>query len=231
MVKLSGLLKGSSIKTSFKELTVQDLRSIKNHTPREVIAALSDIPKAKLLQLDTDQILALYELVSFVEDIEDALQYIPLDIKLPDIDTGSDTFEKCELSKIKAQELKQYYLLLPELVRIYLGEDHLKGLAIECLAKGAVILENLNSFLERFKDLGGDKPNDDQQEAGIESLHSFGTYGIVESIAQRYNCKPYDVYQWSAEEVYMDMLYQQAKGRYQENLRDIDQRKNKSKIN
>ena len=229
MVKLSGILEGSYIKTSFKELTVQDLRSIKNHTPIEVIAALSDIPQAKILQIDTDEILALYELVSFVEDIEDALQYIPSDIKLPDIDTVSDTFEKCELAKIKAQEIKQYYRLLPELVRIYLGEEHLKGSAIECLAKGAVILENLNSFLERFKDLGGDKPNEDQHEAGIEALHSFGTYGIVESIAQRYHCKPYDVYQWSAEEVYMDMLYQQAKARYQENLMDIERRKNKSK--
>jgi hypothetical protein len=229
MVKLSGLLEGNTIKTSFKELTVQDLRKIKNHAPREVIAALSDIPQAKILQLDTDQILALYELVSFVEDIEDSLQYIPANIKLPYIDTAAESFEKCELAKMKAQSIKQYYLLLPELIRIYLGEDHLKGSAIECLAKGAVILDNLNSFLERFKELGGDKPNDDEMEAGIEALHSFGTYGIVEGIAQRYHCKPYDVYQWAAEEVYMDMLYQQAKNRYQENLRDIESRKNKSK--
>lgn len=227
MVKLSGLLKGSSIKTSFSELTVQDLRSIKNHSPLEVIAALSDIPPAKISELNTDQILALYTLVSFVEEIDEALQYIPANIQLPEIDTAAATFEKCELAKIKAQSIKEYYLLLPELVRIYLGEDHLTGPAIECLAKGAVILEDLSRFLERFKDLGGDQPNEDQQEAGIEALHSFGTYGIVESIAQRYHCKPYHVYQWSAEEVYMDMLYQQAKGRYQENLREIDKRKNK----
>lgn len=225
MVKLNGLLEGNTIKTSFKELTVADLRRIKNHSPREVILALSDIPQEKLFKLNTEQILSLYELVAFIEDIDEALEYVPADLSIPEIDTGSESFEKCELAKMKAQSIKHYYLLLPEIVRIYLGEDHLQGSAIECLAKGAVILENLNSFLERFKDLGGEDPTEEQQEAGIEALHSFGTYGIVEGIAQRYHCKPYDVYQWSAEEVYMDMLYQQAKGRYQENLREIENRK------
>ena len=227
MVKLNGMLANHSIKTSFKELTVEDIRKIKNHTPKEVIFALSDIPINKLQRLDTGQILGLYELVSFIEDIDEALSYIPSDIKIPEIDTGSESFEKCELAKIKAQNIKQYYLLLPEIVRIYLGEEHLKGSAIECIAKGAVILENLNKFLDRFKDLGGEDPDDGQIEAGIEALHSFGTYGIVESISSKYKCKPYDVYQWHAEEVYMDMLYQQAKNKYQENLREIENRKNK----
>ena len=229
MVKLKGLLEGNIIKTSFSEITVADLRRIKNSAPIDVILALSDIPLGKLLKLNTDEILALYELVSFIEDVEDALQYIPANIKIPEIEVGSETFEKCELAKMKAGDLKEYYRLIPELVRIYLGEDHLSGSAIDCLAKGAVILESLNSFLIRFKDLGGEDPTEEQQEAGIEALHSFGTYGIVEGIAQRYYCKPYDVYNWEAEEVYMDMLYQQAKGRYQENLRDIEARKNKSK--
>jgi hypothetical protein len=227
MVRLSGILANHSIKTSFKELTVEDIRRIKNHTPREVISALSDIPIAKLQRLDTSEILGLYELVSFIEDIDEALAYIPSNIQIPEIDTASETFEKCELAKLKAQQYKQYYLLLPEMVRIYLGEDHLKGPAIECLAKGAVILEDLNKFLERFKELGGEEPEDAQVEAGIEALHSFGTYGIVESIAAKYHCKPYDVYQWQAEEVYMDMLYQQAKTKYQENLREIENRKNR----
>jgi hypothetical protein len=227
MVKLNGLLANHTIKGSFKQLTVEDIRRIKNHSPREVICALSDIPMEKLQRLDTSDILALYEIVSFIEDIDEALSYIPSNIQIPEIDVASESFEKCELAKLKAQQYKQYYLLLPEIVRIYLGEEHLKGSAIECLAKGAVILEDLNKFLERFKDLGGENPDESQIEAGIEALHSFGSYGIVESIASKYHCKPYEVYQWQAEEVYMDMLYQQAKNRYQENLREIENRKNK----
>jgi hypothetical protein len=50
----------------------------------------------------------------------------------------------------------------------------------------------------------------------------------VESLATKYHVRPYDVYQWSAEEVYLDLTYQLAKSRYQENLREIENRKNQT---
>lgn len=229
MVRLSGQLKGIFIKASFNEVTATDLLKITDSAPRSILKALSTFDDATLDKLTTDQVLALYEIVSYIESFDESIMYLPYSFTPPQVDIAGSTFEKCELAKLHAQSKVPYYILYPQLVGIYLGQDHLRGCAVECLAKGAIIFQELGNFLDRFKDLGGDEPNEDQQEAGIESLHSFGSYGIVETIAMRYNCKPYDVYSWDAEEVYMDMLYQQAKSRYQDNLRDIEKRKNKSK--
>lgn len=229
MVKLNGLLKGNIIKTCYREVTVEDLRKIKEPTPRNILIALSDIPADKVRKLSSEDVLALYELVSFLDDPAEALAAVPLSIELPDVDVASATFEKAELAKLKIEKLKEPYRLFPELVRVYFGEGLLTGPAINCLALGAIIYQDLNQLFKRFKDLAGEAPTDEQVEAGIEALHTFGPYGLAESIAAKYSCRPYDVFQWSAEEVYLELTYQQAKSRYQDNLREIEKRKTPKK--
>lgn len=226
MVRLNGLLKKSTIKTSFNEVTVADLLKIVRHTPREVLAALSDIPPDKLSGLSSEDVLALYELVAFVEDLGEVALCLRPDVELPEVDVAGATFEKLELAKKRTLEIKQPYRLFIELVKIYFGEGLLAGPAVPCLALGAWIYQDLNLFFERFKDLGAEPPTEEEEEAGIEALHSFGPYGIAENLAAKYGAKPFEVFQWSAEEVYLELTYQLAKNRYQDNLREIEKRKN-----
>jgi hypothetical protein len=226
MVRLNGKLKKITIKTCFKEVTGADLLSIKKHTPREVLAALSNFEPAQLAALSTEDVLGLYELVAFIDDLSDAAGALPLDITLPEVDVAAGPFERLELAKNKAREIKEPYQLLVELVRIYYGEDFLANPAPDCLALGAMIFEDLAAFIDRFKDLGDhEDPTEDEEEAGLAALHSFGPYGMVEAIAAKYHVRPFDVFQWTAEEVYLELTYQQAKSRYQDNLRAIEKRK------
>jgi hypothetical protein len=216
------------IKTCFKTVTVEDLLRIKAGTPRAILAALSSLTPEELRKLKSEEVLALYELVSYIDDPAEIALALPPDYAPPAFDVASASFEKAELAKIKIGQLKEPYRLLPELVRIYLGADYMTGPAAVCLATGALILQDLTELFERFKDLGGEKPTEEQEEAGIAALHTFGPYGIVESIAAKYHVRPYDVFQWSAEEVYLELTYQLAKSRYQENLREIENRKNQT---
>lgn len=216
------------IKTSFRSVTVEDLLKIKTGTPRDVLAALSSLTPEEVAALTTEEVLALYELVSYVDDPAEIALALPPDYAPPAIDVASASFEKAELAKLKISQIKTPLRLLPELVRIYLGADCLTGPAAVCLATGALILQDLTELFERFKDLAGEKPTEDQEEAGIAALHTFGPYGIVESISAKYHVRPYDVFKWTAEEVYLELTYQLAKSRYQENLRDIENRKNQA---
>lgn len=224
MVKLNVSQKGITIKTSWSEVTTEELHSIGKESPRAVILALSTLTASEVSSLHTDQVLALYELVSFVDDLDDLALSLPASADLPDVDVAAASYELAEVARLRLQQHKKPYLLFPALTAVYFKDR--KFTAVETMATGALLYQDLAKLFDRFKDLASEPPNDDQLEAGVEALHTFGTYGIVESLASRYNCKPYDVYGWAAEEVFLDLLYQQTKARYQDNLRNIESRKN-----
>lgn len=213
------------IKRCFNDVTVEDLLKIEKHTPRQVLTALSSLTEEDVAKLSSEEVLALYEVVSYIDDVAEIAARVPLDFEAPPIDVAASTFEKAELAKMKLSQIKQPYKLFLELVRIYLGAEALTGPAVPALATGALILQDLTTFFERFKDLTAEAPTEEELEAGVEALHSFGPYGIVESIAAKYHVRPYDVFQWTAEEVYLELTYQMTKARYQENLREIERRK------
>lgn len=220
--------KANFIKTSFNAVTVEDLLKIRKHTPREVVAALSSLTPEEVRALSTEEVLALYELVSYLDDVSEIALSLPPDFDAPDVDVAGASFYKAELAKRCVSDFKQPYRLFIELVRVYFGEDLLSGPAVPVLALGALILQDLNALVERFKDLGAEAPTEDEEEAGVKALHSFGPYGMAESIAAKYHVRPYDVFEWSAEEVYLELTYQLAKSRYQENLREIERRKSQT---
>jgi len=215
------------IKTCFKQVAVDDLLKIDKHTPRQVVAALSSLTAAEVAALSSEEVLVLYEIVSFIDDLNEVAAALPPNFAPPPVDVASASFEKAERAKIKASENKAPYQLFLDLVLIYYGPDYLTGPAAPALALGALVYEDLVSLLDRFKDLAGEKPTDEELEAGIEALHTFGPYGIAESVAAKYSIRPYEVFDWSAEEVYLELTYQLAKSRYQENLRNIEKRKTK----
>lgn len=212
-----------SIRTSYKELKAKDLE-IDESSPRSILAGLSDARPGLIYSLSAEEIASLYPLISFVENPQEAALYLPFRFNPEIVDIASESFEKIELAKRAAERFKKPFRVLPELCSVYYGYKPDRP-AAEALALGALIMEQMATFFDRFKDLAGDPPDEDQQEAGIEALHTFGPYGIAESIAARYGCRPLEVFSWSAEEVYMNMLYSQARNKYQENLREIEKRK------
>lgn len=226
MAKSKKVRGANFIKTSFNQVTVSDLLAVQDDTPRAVIVALSSLTAAEAARLSADEVAALYEVVSFLTDPAEIALALPPDFEPPKIDIAGETFEKLELVKLRMNQFKAPYRLFPALVGVYLGEDALRGPAAVCLATGALLLQQLNAFFERFKDLAGEKPSEDQTEAGIDALHSFGPYAIAEGIAAKYGQRPYEVFQWSAEEIYLELTYQLAKSKYQDNLREIEKRKN-----
>jgi hypothetical protein len=223
----SDLQKKSFIKRCFSQVTIDDLLSIDQHTPRQVIKALSSLTESEVNNLTSDEVFVLYELVGFIDDLNEVGYVLPLDFTPPNIDVAGGTFEQVERSKIKASENKAPYRLFLDLVNIYFPDQYLTGLAAPALAIGALIYEDLTNLLNRFKDLASEKPTDEEEEAGVSALHTFGPYGICESIATRYGIRPYEVFNWTAEEVYLDLTYQMAKSRYQDNLRAIEKRKSR----
>jgi hypothetical protein len=229
MVKLNVSQKVVTIKTSWTEVTAADLLGIKRDNPRAVIEALSTLTGEEVRALDSGQVLALYELVSFIDDLEDLAANVAPGVELPDVDIAGGTYERAEVGRLRLTDYKKPYLLFPALVKVYYPDRLQDFTAVELMALGALIFAELTKLFERFKDLKGEPPTEDQEEAGISALHTFGTYAIVEGVASRYGCKPYDVYQWAAEEVYIDLLYQQTKAAYQENLRNIERRKSGGK--
>lgn len=218
----------SIIKSSYSRVTAEDLLRIEQHTPRQVIAALSGLTASEVAALDTDDVLALYELFSYLDDVTEAGQAVPLDWQPPAVDVSAASFEKAELAKRALASGAAPYRLFLELVRIYFGAAYVTGPAAPLIALGALVYQDLNDLFERFKDLAGEPPTEDEVDAGIESLHSFGPYGIAENLAAKYNVKPYDVFKWTAEEVYLELTYQLAKNRFQENLREIERRRSQS---
>lgn len=218
----------NTIKSSFKSVTAEDLLKIKQHTPREVVAALSGLTAEEVRAVSPDVLLALYELYSFLDDVSEAALYVPPDWQPPAVDVAAESFEKAELAKRALASGAAPYRMFLELVRIYFGSPYVTGPAAPLLALGALIYQDLNAFFERFKDLAGEPPTEDEMEAGIEALHSFGPYGIAENLAAKYGRKPYEIFAWSAEEVYLELTYQLAKSRFQENLREIERRKNQA---
>ena len=204
-----------------------ELMAIQDTSPRGLLQALSDDKQDIFYDLTPDEIAVLYPIVSFLDDPQEALAYLSHDFQIPEIDIASESFDKIELARKIGVKQKKAFKILPELARVYFGNEDRP--ASEAMALGAVVLEQMQSFFERFKDLQADKPSEEEIEAGIEALHSFGPYGIAEGIAAKYGCRPLDVFAWSAEEVYMNLLYNQAKNRYQENLRNIENRKNSVK--
>jgi hypothetical protein len=215
------------IKTSFEQVTAQELLAIESHSPIDILCSLSGFDREYLEDLGSDQIIQLYSLVSYIDNIEEAYLYLPSTFEPVSVDVGADTFERAEVAKnIINSNRTQPYKASILIAETYLGSEVLTKPVPELLTIGAIIIQSLAELFERFKDLasGGD-PTDEEIEAGIESLHSFGTYGICENIASKYKCKPFEVYQWEAEAVYLELTYQLAKNKYQENIREIERRK------
>ena len=220
MVRVEIAGKEYRIPSKASEVTANQLHSIRSDKPKEIIKALTDVPESIISQLQSEAILSLYDLLSFVYEP-------PQEAKIKkEINVASEAWIKLELTK-QALQLKVEPYIIVELSRIYFGDQVFKWSFNLLYGQTSQIIHSLSVFLERYAELTEDnEPDADQLEAGIKGLESFGVGAIRYSLAQGDVTKYEQVEQMSAESIYFTLLYEKAKNEYTERLKEIYDRQN-----
>lgn len=217
-ITISG--KKYSVKNQWSDLTVKDLHGIKSIKPIDLVHSLSNIPPSLLEQLPESNLLALYQIVSFVEDA-------PTDIRVKhEVNVANESWKKLELTR-SALKIASPPFVAVEVAGIYFGDKIFNWPISLVYGQTYQILESLNVFLERYKDLGDSDPYDeDQLEAGVQGLESFGVGAIRYSLAKGDVTKYAAIESMSAEDVYFTLLYEKGVNEYQKRLKNIYDRQN-----
>lgn len=220
MIRVEIAGKTYSIPSKATEVTAKQLHSIRSDKPKEVIKALTDVPDDILNRLQSEAILSLYDLLSFVYEP-------PHNPKLKqEINVGSEAWLKLELARQAMQINVEPYIIV-EVSRIYFGDQVFDWPYNYLYGQTSQIIQSMSVFLERYKELTEDnEPDADQLEAGIKGLESFGVGAIRYSLAQGDVTKYEQVEQMSAESIYFTLLYEKAKNEYTERLKEIYDRQN-----
>lgn len=220
MVRVEIAGKQYSIPSKVSEVKTRQLHSIRSDKPKEVIKALTDIPDELINRLQSEAVLSLYELLSFVYEP-------PLSPKMKEeVNVGSEAWIKLELTRQAMQVNVEPYIIV-EVSRIYFGDEVFDWSWELLYGQTAQIISSMSVFLERYKELTkDDEPDPDQLEAGIKGLESFGVGAIRYSLAQGDVTKYEQIEQMSAESIYFTLLYEKAKNEYTERLKEIYDRQN-----
>lgn len=220
MIRVEIAGKTYSIPSKATEVTAKQLHSIRSDKPKEVIKALTDVPLDILNRLQSEAILSLYDLLSFVYEP-------PHNPRLKEeINVGSEAWLKLELARQAMQINVEPYIIV-EVSRIYFGDQVFEWPFNYLYGQTSQIIQSMSLFLERYKELTEDnEPDADQLEAGIKGLESFGVGAIRYSLAQGDVTKYEQVEQMSAESIYFTLLYEKAKNEYTERLKEIYDRQN-----
>jgi hypothetical protein len=208
------------IKNGWNDIEPIDLYNLRSNLPKDQLAVLSDIPIELIDNLPSDGLLSLYSLVSFIDDIPDQLT-LEREIKI-----GKEAWKKLEILR-QSIKTKSIHHISFEACRIYFGEDVLKWPINKILGQASQIINELEVFLERFKDLNEDNPYDDDQiEAGVKAFETFGAFGILYSLADGDVTKYDQINEMNAEMVYFTLLFEKAKNDYNTKLKKIYDRQN-----
>lgn len=206
------------VPNSFDDVSAKQLHTLKDLKPKTVIEHFTKIPKIVIDKLSADNILALFSLLSFVEEEPIETHFIK------QIDVGAETWFNLEMAK-QAMQTNNAPFIAVELSRIYFGEDVFDWPVSLIYGQTAQILNSLSVFLNRYKELNEDSEYDsDQLEAGVKGLETFGVGAIRYSLAKGDVTKYEAIEKMSAEAVYFTLLFEKAKNEYSERLIEIKKR-------
>lgn len=209
-----------SFKNQWSDLTVKELHTIKSVKPIDLIQILSNVPESILKQIPENSLVALYQIVSFVEDVPPNI-----DIK-QHVNVANESWKKLELTREALKNSSPPFVAV-EVAGIYFSEEIFKWPIGLVYGQTYQILDSLNVFLERYKELGNSEPYDeDQLEAGVQGLESFGVGAVRYSLAKGDVTKYEAIESMSAEDVYFTLLYEKGVNEYQRRLKDIYDRQN-----
>lgn len=97
--------------------------------------------------------------------------------------------------------------------------------AIEVLPKGVFFLTCINKFLEEFKRLQDYTPSVEEEEAGVDDLQKFGSFGTAVQLARKYGKTHDEILAMPAREVYTTLLYDFEQSEVEKRLNQIRSRK------
>lgn len=224
MLKFTITYKGEEftrqIKTSFDDVTNKDLHTIPSEKPRELIKHFSDLTAEEVKRLSANQVNTLVDLLDFIYE-EPTL--LPIE---KEIDVAREAWSKIEQAKARLKDFKIYKHSF-EIAEIYFGEEIWSWEMGKIYSQTAQIVNSINLFLNRYKDLYQDKGyTEEELEAGVEALESFGVGAIRHGLASGDITKFEQIEKTDAETVYFTLLYNKAVAMYQEELSKIKQRSN-----
>jgi hypothetical protein len=216
-VKISG--KKHNIPNKFEDVTPKQLHSLTDLKPKTLIHKLTDIPEKSIDSLTSSQIMSLYLLLSFVEEA-------PAIVRVKEqIDVGQEAWRKFELVKQNIVGKTQPYIAV-EVSRIYFGDQVFEWSIPLLYGQSEQILSSFAVFLERYKELNqGDGYDDDQLEAGVKGLETFGVAGIRYSLAKGDVTKYEQIENMKAEDIYITLFYEKAQKEYSDRYGEILERK------
>ena len=217
-VEISG--REYKIPSKHSEITGKQLHSIREDKPKAIIKALTSIPHDIVDKLSNQAVMQIYGILEFIYEM-------PNDAMMKkEIKVSAEAWLKIELAK-QALETKNEPYIIAEISRIYFGDKALDWDIRFLYGQTAQIIYSIGVFLERYKELYEDnEPDDDQLEAGIKGLESFGVGAIRYSLAQGDVTKYEQIEQMSAESIYFTLLYEKAKNEYTDRLKEIYERQN-----
>ena len=208
------------IPTSFNDITPRELHKLPDTKPKTLIAHFTDISQDIIEKMTADQIIQIQTLLNFIEDQPHNLQ-----IK-EEISVQSKEWIKLEMTK-QALETKNEPFIAVEVSRRYFGDQVFDWPFSLIYGQTAQILHSLSLFLERYKELNDSDPyDDDQLEAGVKGLESFGVGAIRYALSKGDVTKYEQVENMSAEAVYFTLLYEKAQSEYSKRLKQIYDRQN-----
>jgi hypothetical protein len=183
-VKVGGYL--FNLKSAWHEVSKEDAIKLYNTFESDLwqrLMILSDLPK---IQTTPEATLALYEIISFCEDL-------PL--------VGKEGKKISEWTFKEFELVRQAIVKWPDMQGLSLGRV---AEVMDCdLLEAVGCLEELAAFMDGWKDTPLFN-NDDKEES---ALTAFGTYGILESVGEKFGKLPREIEEEKAVWIFTEWLH------------------------
>lgn len=228
-IKING--KPVFIPSDWSELTFGQFLSIqKSQTDAEILSAVSGIELETCEQLQPELIsILLSPLLLFVNEEVPGVETNPLNVPLK---IGKMEYAR----KINCDAASKKYTgieLIGKFVSIYccegIKDEQISAfekevnshLFINVYSAGKVIIEQLNKLNESEKKIPQPQYRSEEIQAGVNEFKKFGVAGLVRSIALRWGVSKETIYNWSYNEVLIELKISAEESRYQRKLNEI----------
>lgn len=226
-VKING--SDYQVKTEWSEINPDELKECKDF--KDELKCLTTVPHEIIDKATNKQLWPIYTLLSFIDDMDN----VPYEEALIKYDNEGkeemrgiaygpyDDFESAK--GMLTVDCKPYCKWI-NAARVYFAEEKNP---VRLIALGVSIVNQISIFLENYKDMINDPPDEDAIQAGVEDLSAFGMIGTALELAGGDMLKMPIILKKPAIRVYTILHYNWRKSKYQERLFNIRHPKNKPK--
>lgn len=222
-IKIDG--KSYEVVTTWVEMKYSHYCRVVNVSEESVMNKLSiftGIEENILSKCSLAQICYLCELVSFMDDYENALLFVKS--YEDDLSIAKKTYGQIEQAKTVLQ-YKKPLLALGDLVELYYCEKMIDAHIVDSMGRGLALVAKIDNFMKSYPELYEYEPTNEEIEAGVEDLAKLGSFYTVKKLADRYHKHPDEILKWEAGVVYAMLRTDAIENRISNNLQKIAMRK------